>query len=164
MSTRGASASESSLIRNFTNERAGERAAPLRTGRSVNHIYFYSNCEDGQGDVFTSIILQLFQTGRQILSPPEEDISNTMVSGTSCFESRSEKGSERKIPRHCKGEERSSGAKRRGAPHHQPSRQGATETWSWKRASKTRHYSGGHLASADFIIKFLRQLKSPPAP
>ena len=111
-------------------------------------------------------VLQLFQTGRQILFPPEEDISNTMVAGTSCFESRSEKGSERKIPRHCKGEERSSGAKRRGAPHHQPSRQGATETWSWKCVSKTGHYSGGHLASnlADFIIKFLRQLKSPPVP
>ena len=43
MSTRGASASESSLTRNFTNERAGERAAPLRTGRSVNQIFRLEN-------------------------------------------------------------------------------------------------------------------------
>ena len=43
MSTRGASASESSLTRNFTNEQAGERAALLRTGRSVNQIFRLEN-------------------------------------------------------------------------------------------------------------------------
>ena len=43
MSTRGASASESSLTRNFTNVRAGGRAAPLRTGRSVNQIFRLEN-------------------------------------------------------------------------------------------------------------------------
>ena len=43
MSTRGASASESSLTRNCTNERAGGRAAPLLTGRSVNQIFRLEN-------------------------------------------------------------------------------------------------------------------------
>ena len=160
MSTRGASASESSLTRNFTNERAGERAAPLRTGRPVNQIFRLENTfklrEQSSRCIYIMKSCNYFkQWGRFCFPRRRISLKNTMVAGTSCFESRSEKGSERKIPRHCKGEERSSGAKRRGAPHHQPSRQGATETWSGKCVSKTGHYSGGHLASSKCQISLI---------